>query len=177
MHIPLTSDHHTYFRENGASFGKMVTVLDERAAFELPCVFAAKVAPSMLVEVGAFPYTQGDMINLATIGRYCSLAEEVSLGGAAHPTDWLSTEPFQYRADPHGWNNYALSRGYTSALPHTVLSFAPGAKMVVGHDVWIRRGATILGGVTIGDGAIMGAGAVVTKDVSPCAIVGASRPT
>jgi acetyltransferase-like isoleucine patch superfamily enzyme len=45
-------------------------------------------------------------------------------------------------------------------------------RIVIGNDVWIGAGCTILGGVTIGDGAIVAAGSVVTKDVLPCEIVG-----
>jgi virginiamycin A acetyltransferase len=43
---------------------------------------------------------------------------------------------------------------------------------VVGHDVWIGYGATIMPGVQIGNGAIVATKAVVTKDVEPFAIVG-----
>lgn len=43
--------------------------------------------------------------------------------------------------------------------------------VVIGKNVWIGIGATILPGVTIGDGAIIAAGAVVTKDVPPMATV------
>lgn len=39
--------------------------------------------------------------------------------------------------------------------------------IVIGRNVWIAAGATILGGVTIGDNAVVGAGAVVTRDVPP----------
>lgn len=45
-------------------------------------------------------------------------------------------------------------------------------KTHIGNDVWIGHGTIILGGVKIGDGAIVAAGSVVTKDVSPCTIVG-----
>ena len=45
-------------------------------------------------------------------------------------------------------------------------------KTIVGNDVWIGEGAIIISGVNIGDGAIIAAGSVVTKDVSPCTIVG-----
>jgi acetyltransferase-like isoleucine patch superfamily enzyme len=44
-------------------------------------------------------------------------------------------------------------------------------QMVVGDDVWIAEGATLLGGITVGDGAVIGAHAVVTKDVPPRTIV------
>jgi virginiamycin A acetyltransferase len=43
--------------------------------------------------------------------------------------------------------------------------------VVIGNDVWIGYGATILSGVEIGDGAIIGAMAVVAKNVEPYSIV------
>lgn len=44
--------------------------------------------------------------------------------------------------------------------------------VIVGDDVWIGYGATILKGVEIGNGAIIAAGAVVTSNVAPYTIVG-----
>ena len=44
--------------------------------------------------------------------------------------------------------------------------------VVVGNNVWIGYGASILRGVTVGDNAVIGTGAVVTKDVPANAIVG-----
>jgi len=44
--------------------------------------------------------------------------------------------------------------------------------VVIGDYAWIASRAIILPGVTIGEGAVIAAGAVVTKDVSPYAIVG-----
>lgn len=38
---------------------------------------------------------------------------------------------------------------------------------IIGADVWLGAGVTVLGGVRIGDGCIVGAGAVVTKDLPP----------
>jgi acetyltransferase-like isoleucine patch superfamily enzyme len=43
--------------------------------------------------------------------------------------------------------------------------------VVIGNDVWLGVGATIMPGVTVGDGAVIGAHALVTKDVPPRAIV------
>lgn len=42
--------------------------------------------------------------------------------------------------------------------------------VVIGSDVWIGYGATVLSGVTIGDSSVIGAGAVVTKNVPPNSI-------
>src|SRR3954451_14875670 len=45
------------------------------------------------------------------------------------------------------------------------------APIVVGRNVWIGAGATVLQGVTIGDDAVVAAGAVVTTDVPPAVLV------
>jgi len=48
----------------------------------------------------------------------------------------------------------------------------------IGTNVWIGRGVTVLGGVSIGDRAVVGANAVVTRDVSAgCVVAGVpARP-
>jgi acetyltransferase-like isoleucine patch superfamily enzyme len=43
---------------------------------------------------------------------------------------------------------------------------------VIGNNVWIAAGATVIGGVTIGDHAVVAAGSVVTKDVPADTLVG-----
>jgi len=94
------------------------------------------------------------------IGRFCSIAAETRfiMNGGNHATTWFTTYPFPIfgggweEAQPESWPN----RGDT----------------LVGNDVWIGYGATIMPGVTIGDGAIIATKAVVTRDVEPYAIVG-----
>ncbi len=44
-------------------------------------------------------------------------------------------------------------------------------QIIIGHDVWIGRGATIMSGIKIGNGAVIGAQAVIVKDVPPYAVV------
>lgn len=87
------------------------------------------------------------------IGNYCSIADEVVfLLGGGHRMDALSTYPF--RAKCIG-GLQAISKG----------------PIVIGDDVWIGYGATILSGVTLGKGCVVGARALVCKDVPPYAVV------
>lgn len=89
-----------------------------------------------------------------TIGAYCSIANNVwFLLDGEHHLDTFSTYPFRAR---YFGENEGISKG----------------PIVIGDDVWIGYGATILSGVRIGQGAVVAAGAVVTKDVPPYAVVG-----
>lgn len=92
-----------------------------------------------------------------SIGKFCSIATDVTIGASAHPTDFLSTHPFQY---------CSLYLGNEEKY-----TFETFPKTVIGNDVWIGCHAIIKCGVKIGDGAIIGSGAVITKDIPPYAIV------
>jgi acetyltransferase-like isoleucine patch superfamily enzyme len=46
-----------------------------------------------------------------------------------------------------------------------------GNPIVIGRNVWIAAGATIIGGVTVGENSVVAAGSVVTKDVPPNTLV------
>jgi len=92
-----------------------------------------------------------------TIGKFCSISENVCIGAGNHPLDFLSTSPFFY-LQMLGWRQ---NNEYTPLIPCRI-----------GNDVWIGRNAFIKGGVTVGDGAVVAAGAVVIKDVPPYAVVG-----
>lgn len=109
------------------------------------------------LEVGACSYLRSgtELLNVGSIGRFCSVANDVVIGQdrAAHPVDWVSSHPFQFEG--------------------TELSYAPQESPAkVGHDVWLGRGAMIMESVTIGTGAIIASRALVTRDVPPYAIVG-----
>jgi len=41
------------------------------------------------------------------------------------------------------------------------------APIVIGKNVWIAAGVTVIGGVTIGENSVIAAGSVVTRDVPP----------
>ncbi len=44
--------------------------------------------------------------------------------------------------------------------------------MIIGNDVWIGAGSTIMSGIKIGDGAVIAANSTVVRDVLPYEIVG-----
>ena len=89
------------------------------------------------------------------IGKYCSIANGVQfMLHSEHHTEWVTNYPFPA---------FVSGSGYRS----------PGkGNILVGSDVWIGNGATIMSGVMIGDGAVIATKAVVTKDVPPYTIVG-----
>lgn len=93
------------------------------------------------------------------IGSFCSIANNVAIGGAKHPIEWVSMSPVFYSGRDSIRKKFAKFQRETSK------------RTIIGSDVWIGHGAHIKQGVTIGNGAIIGMGAVVTKDVVPYSIV------
>ena len=95
------------------------------------------------------------IIKHCRIGKFCSISWNVSIGGANHIIDRISSAP--------------LHRVFGGA-EEKYRSFEE-EHIEIGNDVWIAAGAHILRGVKIGDGAVIAANSVVTKDVPPYAIV------
>ena len=112
--------------------------------------------------LGAHSYVQkrSTIVN-ASIGRFCSIASNVTVGPGIHKTDGVSTHPAFYSKSTPLVKTFSLTD-----------SFACSKRTIIGSDVWIGEGVIIIDGLKIGTGAIIAAGAVVTKDVPPYAIVG-----
>jgi len=96
-----------------------------------------------------------------SIGKFCSIAKDVTiLLGGGHRHDWITTYPFgQVFQDDFGTEQ---REGQTTSK----------GSVVVGNDVWIGTGTTIMPGVKIGDGAVIAANSHIVADVPPYGIVG-----
>lgn len=93
------------------------------------------------------------------IGSFVSIANGVVIGGGMHPVDWVGMSPVFYEGVDSIKTKFA------------VFSRKESKRVIIGHDVWIGQNALVKQGVSIGVGAVIGMGSVVTKDVSPYAIV------
>lgn len=107
----------------------------------------------------------------ANIGRFCSIAPNVSCNNGIHPykAPFVSTAPCFYSLCSQNGKTFAQKQ-----LINELRYSDDNEKyaVTIGNDVWICEGAFINGGIHISDGAIVLAHAVVTKDVPPYAIVG-----
>ena len=113
--------------------------------------------------LGDYSYTgQFCFVQNTVIGKFSNIAAMVRIGPTDHPYDRPSLHHFTYRQKMYGFNDHD-DNGFFNHRQSRVTS--------IGHDTWIGHGAIISPEVTIGHGAVIGAGAVVTKDVSPYAIV------
>lgn len=111
--------------------------------------------------VGAYSYVQSNTaIYNAEIGSFCSIAGDVTIGLAAHPTTMVSTSPVFFDNKQPLPKFFTQSQLFKQTLPRTT----------IGADVWIGQGALVKAGVCIGVGAVIGAGSVVVKDILPYAI-------
>lgn len=112
--------------------------------------------------IGRYSYTcYDDEIVNCEIGQFCSISDEVVIGGAEHPMEWVSTSPV-FQNVKHSGPKRKFAKFDFEGIKSTI----------IGNDVWIGKRAIIKAGVRIGDGAVVGSGSVVTKDVPPYAIVG-----
>jgi acetyltransferase-like isoleucine patch superfamily enzyme len=108
------------------------------------------------VIVGRYTYlgSRSYVVN-TQIGAFCSIADQVTIGGAEHPTHFISTSPVFLKG------NNVLKKNFSE---HSFVSSNP---TIIENDVWIGRNATIKAGVRVSTGAVIGSNSMVTKDVGP----------
>ncbi|MEM1169307.1 MAG: CatB-related O-acetyltransferase [Cyanobacteria bacterium P01_H01_bin.35] len=94
------------------------------------------------------------------IGKFCSIASDVKfiMNGGNHRTDWFTNYPFP-----------VFENGWEKAMPD---SWPDKGNTIIGNDVWIGYGATIMPGIQVGNGAMIATKSVVTKNVEAYSIVG-----
>ncbi len=99
-------------------------------------------------------------------GRFCSLANGIyfSMGGN-HSMKSVTTSPLDVGGVIK--DIFGKVRPDLRPIPDVRIQHR---QIIFGHDVWMGKSATIMGGVKIGNGAVIGANAVVAKDIPPYAI-------
>ena len=143
------------FLGNGCSVGDDSVV--ERSSFEESVIINRRNYINDCM-IGRYSYTGlNTIMRFTKIGRFCSFAPNLDIGGIDHDYHMVSTMP-----------KFRFNQMLNGNVDLTCEEHPYG---IIGNDVWIATGAIGLRKCNIGDGAIVGAGAVVTKDVPPYAIV------
>lgn len=107
-------------------------------------------------KIGRYSYIGNNSFVIDTdIGNFTSISTDCYIGGASHPTNWVSTSPVF-----HKWENI-MKKNFSRH------EFEIFKRTSIGNDVWIGNRVMIKAGVKIGDGAIVGMGSIVTKDIGP----------
>ena len=122
--------------------------------------------------VGLGSYIQKNSnIQSTSIGRYCSIADNVYTCIGTHPVEFLSRYPgFYYDTTKElGYTYHNCKPAYeVNKYPDSLHDY----QIKIGNDVWIGSHVLIMGGVSIGDGAVVAAGSVVTKRIPPYQVWG-----
>lgn len=119
-------------------------------------------------EYGAYTYGQIRLMSRTgkiTVGKFCSIGDNVRAVMVGHNPDWVTTYPFSSREMRGAWPGSIEIQGH----PHFM------GDIVIGNDVWIGSDVLLLGGVTISDGAVIGAGSIVDKDIPHYAVAAGNR--
>ncbi len=150
------------------SLGYFVARLQKK--LRLSAIHGSEIHPTSAVEGGSqiinsrmdrHSFCGYDCIILnAEIGSFCSLADNVYIGGAGHPMEFVSTSPVFLSHRDSVKTKFARHSYFN--LPRTI----------IGNDVWVGYGARLRAGIHVGHGAVIGMGAVVTRDVPPYCVVG-----
>lgn len=170
--LALLAERHVYHgrgRSHRWRIGETLIAPPQLAIEPYSHIFGGHCLPRAL---GAFSYVQGRLQPEFEVGRYCSLAEDLTAFAAeSHPAQWASTSPVFFDPKPlGGLTPYLVDERGRDSFP-LYRHAPPFAPAVIGNEVWIGMGVTVRTGVTIGDGAIVAARSVVTRDVPPYAIV------
>lgn len=131
------------------------TIVVKSTIYENCSIGRRNIISNSYIEKGTS--TQGNTtIRYSTIGKFCAIAWNVTIGAPNHDIHRLAMAEIDYIFEDEA---------------HEHLKSFDNLECSIGNDVWIAAGAHVLRGVKISDGAVVAANAVVTKDVPPYAIV------
>lgn len=135
-----------------------------RAGFNSNAQFCKKLRKKGILGANSYISSSSHVADTnSRIGKFCSIARNVSIGTTNHPLNMLTTSPIPY------FDMDNMTGGMVFPAEKKV-SFESKKPVFIGNDVWIGLNAVIMDGIKIGDGAVIGSGAVVTKDIPPYAI-------
>lgn len=87
------------------------------------------------------------------VGAFCSFGANITIGGANHTVDWVSTSPVFNENIDHLPKKFSLHK------------FDLNCRTKIGNDVWIGDKVLVKAGISIGNGCVVGMGSVVTKSI------------
>lgn len=166
LECEINSNAKIYYKSyiKNCFIGKSVVIRDfsriENSVFE-DHADVQRNAMMYCIRLGRFSYVGRNFTGWhASIGKFCSISWNVSIGGANHDYKRITQHAFLYSKQFGilGKDQEPVYNRFTDDC-------------IVGNDVWIGCNAVINRGIKVGDGAVIAAGAVVTKDVKPYTIV------
>ena len=159
---------------------------EKRSPYDRPCfIVNAKNEKKHFLTMGTASFTSGitlecrsnfsNLVPHVLIGRFCNLSWDLKFLLGFNHAYKNSVSPYAFHAK-NVIKKISAQIENKENLPEfktckNRLAYNNHYQMIIGNDVWIGRGATILGGVKIGSGAIIGANSTVTKNIPPYAIV------
>ncbi|MCI7501847.1 MAG: hypothetical protein MSA54_07945, partial [Campylobacter sp.] len=105
------------------------------------------------------------MLRNASIGRYCSIGDNVCVGVGKHALSWASTTSMT--STSFMFDDICSFGNFDGRIaPCEPMDWWP-AHTKIGHDVWFGTGVFVPGAheISIGTGAVVAGKAVVTKDI------------
>lgn len=150
----LLKKHNIFFKKaiiRQAKFSKSKIIIEPNTSF---------INSKAFWTMGAFSYSHSTLPLDTIVGRYCSIAGNVSVLGTQHPLDLFTTSSITYD-NPFKIKNFSYKK----------VIIPSSSPIIIKNDVWIGANAILKPGIIIGNGSVIAANALVTKDVPDYAIV------